>query len=159
MKKKWKYYLLFSLFCPSLLMAQTETDSVAPMKTHELDDVTVVSRRQGTRRVSGAVNGQLITRDELFKAACCNLGESFVTNPSVDVNYSDATTGAKQIKLLGLAGTYVQMLTENMPNFKQKHPFIGAADPWAKTFEPTMIWGPVMGAMFYAGIRVNIGRL
>lgn len=140
-------------------MAQTETDSVAPMKPHELDDVTVVSRRQGTRRVSGAVNGQLITRDELFKAACCNLGESFVTNPSVDVNYSDATTGAKQIKLLGLAGTYVQMLTENMPNFKQKHPIIGAADPWAKTFEPTMIWGPVMGAMFYAGIRVNIGRL
>ena len=130
MKKKWNYYLLFSLFCPSLLMAQTETDSVAPMKTHELDDVTVVSRRQGTRRISGAVNGQLITRDELFKAACCNLGESFVTNPSVDVNYSDATTGAKQIKLLGLAGTYVQMLTENMPNFR------GAAMPYALGYVP-----------------------
>lgn len=46
-----------------------------------------------------------------------NLGESFQNNPSVDVNYSDATTGAKQIKLLGLSGTYVQMLSENQPDF------------------------------------------
>lgn len=55
---------------------------------------------------------------ELKRAACCNLGESFSTNPSVDVNYSDAATGAKQVKLLGLPGTYVQMLTENIPNLR-----------------------------------------
>lgn len=126
----WRWCLLVCLFPASDVMAQAESDSILPMKTHELDDVTVISRRQGTRRVSGAVNGQLITRDELFKAACCNLGESFVTNPSVDVNYNDATTGAKQIKLLGLAGTYVQMLTENIPNFR------GAAMPYALGYVP-----------------------
>ena len=54
----------------------------------------------------------MISSAELTRAACCNLGESFVTNPSVDVSYSDAATGAKQIKLLGLSGTYVQMMTE-----------------------------------------------
>ena len=69
-------------------------------------------------------------RDELFKAACCNLGESFVNNPSVDVNYSDATTGARQVKLLGLSGTYVQMLTENLPNFR------GAALPYGLGYVP-----------------------
>ena len=58
------------------------------------------------------MNEEIITSDELCRAACCNLGESFVTNPSVDVSYSDAATGAKQIKLLGLSGTYVQMLTD-----------------------------------------------
>lgn len=52
----------------------------------------------------------MISSAELTRAACCNLGESFVTNPSVDVSYSDAATGAKQIKLLGLSGTYVQMI-------------------------------------------------
>ena len=60
---------------------------------------------------------QKITVGELCRAACCNLSESFETNASVDVNSTDAATGAKQIKLLGLSGTYVQMLTENMPNF------------------------------------------
>lgn len=56
-----------------------------------------------------------ITGAELRKAACCNLSESFETNASVDVNYADASTGAKQIQLLGLAGNYTQILTENIP--------------------------------------------
>ncbi len=61
---------------------------------------------------------QQITLGELKKAACCNLSESFETNASVDVNYSDAITGAKQIKLLGLAGKYSQLQTENIPNLQ-----------------------------------------
>ncbi len=56
-----------------------------------------------------------MTSRELLKAACCNLSESFETNPSVDVSYNDAVTGAKQIQLLGLAGNYVQLTVENMP--------------------------------------------
>lgn len=80
-------------------------------------------------------------KEELFKAACCNLGESFVNNPSVDVSYSDATTGAKQIKLLGLSGTYVQMLTENIPNFQ------GAASPFALDYVP----GPWMQSIQVSG--------
>lgn len=107
------------------------------MKTQNLQDVTITSRHAGIRKVGGAVNGVLINREELFKAACCNLGESFTTNPSVDVNYSDAATGAKQIKLLGLSGTYVQMLTENLPNFR------GAAAPFALDYVP----GPWMNSI------------
>ena len=107
-----------------------DNDSVEVDKEANLQNITITSRRSGTRRVKGPTNAQLITRDELFKAACCNLGESFTTNPSVDVNYSDAATGAKQIKLLGLSGTYVQMLTENLPNFR------GAAAPYALDYVP-----------------------
>jgi outer membrane receptor for ferrienterochelin and colicin len=99
-------------------------------KNHKLKEVTVVSRQIGMKRMNGAINGITMEKEELFKAACCNLGESFVTNPSVDVTYSDATTGAKQIKLLGLSGTYVQMLTENIPNFR------GAASPFALDYVP-----------------------
>lgn len=105
----------------------TQTDTLA---TQHLSGVTVTARKAGTRRISGALNGMRITREELFKAACCNLGESFSTNASVDVNYSDATTGAKQIKLLGLSGTYVQMLAENLPDFR------GAAAPFALDYVP-----------------------
>ena len=76
------------------------------------------------------MNEDMISSAELSRAACCNLGESFVTNPSVDVSYSDAATGAKQIKLLGLSGTYVQMLTENIPNYR------GAAAPYGLGYVP-----------------------
>lgn len=58
---------------------------------------------------------QEIGSGELQRAACCNLSESFETNASVDVNYTDAVSGAKQIQLLGLAGVYSQLMIENIP--------------------------------------------
>lgn len=97
----------------------------------ELNEISVVSRKMGTMKLRNSVlNEDIITSAELCRAACCNLGESFVTNPSVDVSYSDAATGAKQIKLLGLSGTYVQMLTENIPNYR------GAAAPYGLGYVP-----------------------
>lgn len=108
---------------------QADTTTAKENKTQHLHGITVTGRN-GTRRMMGAVNGVSIGQKEMFRAACCNLGESFVTNPSVDVSYSDAATGAKQIKLLGLSGTYVQMLTENLPNFR------GVAMPYALGYVP-----------------------
>jgi len=64
------------------------------------------------------IQTQVITGEEFQKAACCNLSESFETNASVDVSYSDAVSGAKQILLLGLAGKYSQLMTENYPNLR-----------------------------------------
>lgn len=85
----------------------------------ELSEAEVVGRKQTTLKMwHSAEHGEMITAAGLKHAACCNLGESFVSTAAVDVNYSDASTGAKQIKLLGLSGTYVQMLTENIPNFR-----------------------------------------
>ena len=95
-----------------------------------LDDVVVKATRPGVMKAKGAQNIDVIGTTELCRAACCNLGESFSTNPSVDVEYSDAATGAKQIKLLGLSGSYVQMLTENVPAFR------GAAAPFSLGYIP-----------------------
>lgn len=97
----------------------------------ELQESQVVARRMGVvKSRSSVLNEDMISSAELARAACCNLGESFTTNPSVDVSYADAATGAKQIKLLGLSGTYVQMLTENIPNYQ------GAAAPFALGYIP-----------------------
>lgn len=120
--------LLYNILAVTSLAAQTDTTDVAE-KEAALQGVTVTSR-QSVRRVAGAVNGSLITQQELFRAACCNLGESFSTNPSVDVSYADAATGAKQIKLLGLSGTYVQLMGETLPDFR------GAALPFALDYVP-----------------------
>lgn len=96
-----------------------------------LEEVVISERKMGTivSRTS-VLQTQKITYDEICRAACCNLAESFETNPSVDVSYADAATGARQIKLLGLAGTYVQMLTENYPNFR------GAASLYGLDYVP-----------------------
>ena len=58
---------------------------------------------------------QTLSTGELEKAACCNLSESFSTNATVDVNFTDAVSGAKKIKMLGLDGVYTQITQENMP--------------------------------------------
>ena len=138
-------YILTSALLMLALKGYSQTDTASldsVFKDEELNEVKVVARKAGTSRLAGAVNCIAVNKDELFKAACCNLGESFTTNPSVDVAYNDATTGARQIKLLGLSGTYVQMLTENLPNFR------GAAIPYALGYVP----GPWM-----KGIQVSKG--
>ena len=75
-------------------------------------------------------NTEMIGSKELLRAACCNLSESFETNPSVDVNYADAITGAKQIRMLGLEGVYTQIMKENMPAFR------GIANTYGLTYLP-----------------------
>ena len=96
----------------------------------ELREVTVTANGVDRVRASAVGNTEIISSKELLRAACCNLDESFTTNPSVDVNYADAATGARQIRLLGLSGTYVQMLTENIPNYR------GLATPFALGYIP-----------------------
>lgn len=63
-------------------------------------------------------HSEIITEKELQKAACCNLSESFETNASVDVSFSDAISGAKMIRMLGLDGRYVQINRENIPQVR-----------------------------------------
>ncbi|MDE6265780.1 MAG: TonB-dependent receptor [Muribaculaceae bacterium] len=127
-----------SLLVASYVGCVADTVSVAPdekevnfeLKYNILGEINVNARGKGLRRLQGVENSSLMGRTELFKAACCNLGESFTTNPSVDVTYSDAATGAKQIRLLGLSGSYVQMLTENIPNFR------GISSPYSLGYVP-----------------------
>ena len=107
-----KTIMLCACLCLCGGLAAQQTDTV---KTSTLGEVSIQAQAEGLRRIGGAENGLHIGQGELFRAACCNLGESFVTNPSVDVNYNDAAVGARQIKLLGLSGQYVQMLTEGQP--------------------------------------------
>jgi len=85
-------------------------------ETTQLTAVNIEGVASGTHidRLNPLWN-QEIGSGELQRAACCNLSESFETNASVDVNYTDAVSGSKQIQLLGLNGVYSQLLIENIP--------------------------------------------
>ena len=76
------------------------------------------------------INIETLNKKELLKAACCNLSESFETNNTVDAEFSDAITGARTIKLLGLDGAYAQIMVENMPSVR------GLASSYGLTFIP-----------------------
>jgi len=66
-----------------------------------LDEVVVITRKKATyKSFSSTTNQFTVNSDELLKAACCNLAESFETNPSIDVSFSDALTGTKQVQML-----------------------------------------------------------
>ncbi len=58
---------------------------------------------------------EFISEKQLKQAACCSLAESFEKSPSVEVSYSDAASGARQIQMLGLRGLYTQILIEAVP--------------------------------------------
>lgn len=75
-------------------------------------------------------NTTTLSSKELLKAACCNLAESFETNPSIDVNFSDALTGTKQIKMLGLTSPYLMITEENIPNVR------GGSQAYGLSFTP-----------------------
>jgi outer membrane receptor protein involved in Fe transport len=103
-----------------------KTDTVAVGREQQVDVVLlenagslgeVVVEDNGGAFVSklNARQVEVITQGELYRAACCNLSESFETNASVDVVYADAITGARQIQLLGLSGIYSQIISENVP--------------------------------------------
>lgn len=85
-----------------------------------LEDVVVEAQERGSFSSSlDPLNVEQIGAGELRRAACCNLSESFESNATVNVSFSDAVTGAKEIELLGLRGTYTQMLIENRPSFNR----------------------------------------
>ncbi len=82
----------------------------------DMGPVEVVERVSGTQLSTRTVNAtETIGQKELKRAACCDLSESFETNATVDVNYSDAVSGTKTIRMLGLDGKYAQISVENIP--------------------------------------------
>jgi len=96
-----------------------------------LNEVEVVYYSSGTEvSYLNPIKVETLNERSLMKAACCNLSESFETNPSIDVNFADAASGAKQIQMLGLSGQYAQITKENMPYLR------GLASNYGLTFIP-----------------------
>ncbi|MFH0758372.1 MAG: TonB-dependent receptor [Bacteroidota bacterium] len=108
-----------------------------------LGEVSVTYRIKPTAiSFSSAYNIRNIHEKELTKAACCNLSESFETNPSVDAGFTDAVTGTRKIEMLGLAGPYVQVTRENMPDIR------GLSALYGLTFTP---------GTWIEGMQLNMG--
>jgi outer membrane receptor for ferrienterochelin and colicins len=124
-----------------------------------LQEIKVQSKRKSLQKsytVTG--NTSLITSKELLKAACCNLAESFETNPSIDVSFSDALTGTKQIKMLGLTSPYLMMTQENIPSVRGASQVFGLSftpGPWIESIQITKGAGSVVNGFDSVSGQIN----
>ncbi len=127
---------------------------------NQLKEVTVKSRQRFTYASPiSTIRSQVMTGGELLKAACCNLSESFETNPSVDVSYNDAVTGSKQIQLLGLSGNYTQLTVENLPGPRGIATPLGLnsiAGPWIESIQLTKGVGSVANGYESIAGQINV---
>ena len=126
--------------------------------TVELKEVEIKGRQDGLAYSTiRTLNVEKVTEKEILKAACCNLSEAFETSPTVNVAYTDAVTGAKEIRLLGLSGIYAQLLTEGIPNFRGIAGSYGLyfiPGPWMESIQITKGSGSVQ-----QGYEVTTGQI
>ena len=108
-----------------------DTSAIYGERADSLDAAVFVSRQAGNYLSKGKeIRTEVISAAGLCKMACCNLAESFENSASVTVGYSDAVTGARQIRLLGLSGVYTQMLDETRPVMR------GLSAPFGLSYVP-----------------------
>lgn len=126
----------------------------------ELKAVEVTARQEAVQiSTMNTLNVEKITQRELLKAACCNLSEAFETNPTITVAYRDAVTGAKEIRLLGLAGIYSQLLTENIQNMRGLAGIYGLTyipGPWMESIQVTKGTGSVVNGFESTTGQINV---
>ena len=126
----------------------------------QLNEVTIFSRQLGSFiPYLNPIRTQVMTGKELLKAACCNLSESFETNPSVDVSYNDAVTGSKQIQMLGISGNYTQLTVENLPGPRGLATPLGLnsiAGPWIESIQLTKGTGSVVNGFESIAGQINV---
>ncbi|WP_223608616.1 TonB-dependent receptor [Chryseobacterium sp. OSA05B] len=110
--------------------AAAQTEDHQPSEKN-IEGVTITGSKAATalsKKEAGLVFN--IDKKELLKAACCNLSESFETNATVDVSFSNAVTGTKQLKMLGLDQKYTSLTKELLPEIR------GLASAYGLNFIP-----------------------
>ena len=134
-------------------------DHYMTVDNNDLDEVTVTKKKNPTQRIySMAQNIVLISEQELLKAACCNLSESFETNPAVDVNHSDALTGSKKIEMLGLKSPYILITEENIPMVRGASQAFGLSftpGTWVESIQVTKGMGSVVNGFESIAGQIN----
>ncbi len=133
---------------------------VVHAQNNVLSEVTVSRSKKSNYINKLAPNRvEVLTAKELFKAACCDLSESFETNASVDVVANDAVTGSKQIQMLGLSGNYTQLTVENLPGprgFAAPLGLNSIAGTWINSIEISKGIGSVVNGYENMAGQINV---
>lgn len=126
-----KYVISYIGFLNDTISSNYENQKIYLQKKSDLEEVEVTyNTKSSSVSLLSSANILNISSEELLKAACCNLAESFETTPSIDMNFSDAISGRKQISMLGLSSPNILMSIENIPAIR------GALQSYGLTYIP-----------------------
>ncbi|MBX7127009.1 MAG: TonB-dependent receptor, partial [Cyclobacteriaceae bacterium] len=160
-KESNKLVVSFVGYKADTLLIDAQTNVKIELKSDEYLDELVVQGWKPSTHIDHKSGTNTIVMDEkeLFKAACCNLSESFETNPSVDVAFTDAVTGTKQIQMLGLSGPNTMISVENMPGVRglassQGIQFIPGS--WINSIQVTKGTGSVVNGYESVAGHINV---
>lgn len=139
---------------------ETYSEILLTESQNVLDEV-VVNKKKKTIQKSyfKTQNITNVSSEELLKAACCNISESFDTNPSIDVNYSNAITGTKQVKMLGLESPYLLITEENIPMIRGASQVYGLSfipGTWVESMQITKGTGSVTNGFESISGQINV---
>ncbi len=150
-------------FRSDTILIDTEMDElleIVLIPDNYLETVEIRHRKRATEiSTIDPIKTFKITERELQKAACCNLSESFETNPSIDVSFSDAVTGTRIIEMLGLAGKYVQITQELIPEIRGLSSIQGLTytpGPWIEGIQMNMGTGSVVNGFESMTGQINV---
>jgi len=133
--------------------------SIILKNANQLEGIEITYRKKTTEiSYLDPIKTQEISEEELFKAACCNLSESFETTPSVDVSFTDAVTGTRQIQMLGLAGGYTVVSQENVPYVRGLASSLGLSfipGTWIESIQLTKGVGSVVNGFESRAGQIN----
>lgn len=158
--------LVFSIFgfrSDTLIVTSKDRFALIEVQLYsdELLDEFVIEAKRETHSISKlkTLHVEVIGEGELRKAACCNLSESFETNASVDVNMTDAISGAKKIQMMGLDGVYTQIQMENIPYMRGLESAFGLGSmpgTWIESIQITKGTGNVVNGYESMAGLVNL---
>jgi outer membrane receptor for ferrienterochelin and colicins len=144
----------------TLLIEKPGNISITISTPNILNEVTITHKRKSTEiSYLEPIKVYQISSKELLKAACCNLAESFDTTPAIDAASTDAVTGIRKIEMLGLAGPYIQLTTENMPSVRGLAALQGLAyipGPWVESMQLNMGAGSVVNGFESLTGQINV---
>ncbi|MGB4959277.1 MAG: TonB-dependent receptor, partial [Saprospiraceae bacterium] len=163
MAKKSKYLVVSYVgYNPdTLLVDKAGSVNIIISETSNILDAIEITHKKKTTEISylETVKVLNISSKELLKAACCNLAESFDTTPAVDASMTDAVTGTRKIEMLGLAGPYVQITRENIPDVRGLAALQGlsfTAGPWVEGMQLNMGAGSVVNGFESITGQINV---
>lgn len=139
---------------------QEKYNHIMTEDSNVLDEV-IISKRKNTIQKSYFKTQNIVnvSSDELLKAACCNISESFETNPSIDVSFSNAITGVKQVRMLGLESPYLLITEENIPMVRGASQVFGLSfipGTWVESMQITKGTGSVVNGFESISGQINV---
>ena len=156
---KNSYVISFVGYQNDTISVQSSDTKIILKADAELDSVSIrYNSKSSSVSLLSSANILNISSDELLKAACCNLAESFETTPSIDVNFSDGISGRKQINMLGLSSPNILMSIENIPSIRGALQSYGLAyipGTWIESLQVTKGSGSVVNGYESISGQIN----